>query len=311
MKQLELQQEREERELLERAGKGEAVSASESAASASEAKTNGSSGPVRSQSGNDLASFGAADHGDAESDNAAAKANHKYANAKSMPGSRRHSGEIKDVPATSSADGTQQKKDGQPMLNSFLFDDDLDDDLKSASLETLRSSNCIRRSHVYSAFLDSAWGGKYLQMNADDDKFPVLVSAAGLVTLDWILTALLVPSTSLDPPRTCSCLLRQRLLILLLCPRLLLKPVAISVPVVVPETLQSGLSLARASNLPQHRSLPPDLRTTWSVIVLRLLTLPRQSALVPRRVLDLALAQASFLLPEALLAAAQPVVTAQ
>lgn len=133
MKQLELQQEREERELLERAGKSDATPASESAANGTEAKTNGT-GPVRSQSGNDLASFNTNDNDGDEGDNTAAKAKSKYANAKSMPGSRRHSGEIKDGAAVTT-DGTQQKKDGQPMLNSFLFDDDLDDDLKSTFTE--------------------------------------------------------------------------------------------------------------------------------------------------------------------------------
>ncbi|ORY89027.1 hypothetical protein BCR35DRAFT_191034 [Leucosporidium creatinivorum] len=137
MKQLELQQEQEERELMERVANGEVVPTPTSASPAPGKAATG--GPVRSQSGNDLASFGEDD--DKKS---------KYANAKSMPGSRRHSGEIKagDAPA----DGQRRKgTDGQPMLNSFLFDDELDTDLQNA-----------------------AWGGKYLQMNTDDDKFPVL-----------------------------------------------------------------------------------------------------------------------------------------
>lgn len=39
--------------------------------------------------------------------------------------------------------------------------------------------------------LDSAWGGKYLQMNTDDDKFPILIrrdSYPGIVrplSLSW------------------------------------------------------------------------------------------------------------------------------
>ncbi|KAK4047891.1 hypothetical protein OIO90_006052 [Microbotryomycetes sp. JL221] len=140
MRQLELAQEREERELMEKVAKGEPLPPTPPPASPGSKQANG---PVRSQSGNDLASFGDDDK------------KSKYHNAKSMPGSRRHSGEVKpgaeggaaaNVPA-----GAQVKKDGQPMLNSFLFDDELDADLQN-----------------------SAWGGKYLQMNADEDKFPVL-----------------------------------------------------------------------------------------------------------------------------------------
>ncbi|GAA6057883.1 hypothetical protein JCM3770_001815 [Rhodotorula araucariae] len=128
MKELERQQQLEEQALL--------------------ASTNGKpGGPVRSRSGNDLASF----NGDASTTS-------KYAAAKSMPGSRRHSGELKDAEgkeaeARKAPNGVQQRDaDGKATLNSFLFDDELDADLQN-----------------------SAWGGKYLQMNADDDKFPVLL----------------------------------------------------------------------------------------------------------------------------------------
>lgn len=113
MKQLEQQQEREERELMERVANGEVVPA---AAGSPSGKT-AVGGPVRSQSGNDLASFG---------DNDEEKKS-KYANAKSMPGSRRHSGEMKGDAASAGKKGT----DGQPMLNSFLFDDELDTDIQS------------------------------------------------------------------------------------------------------------------------------------------------------------------------------------
>lgn len=114
MKELERQQQLEEQALL--------------------ASTNGKSGgPVRSRSGNDLASF----NGDASTAS-------KYAAAKSMPGSRRHSGELKEGEAKDAADGAAARKlpngaqqqrdaDGKPMLNSFLFDDELDADLQSAS----------------------------------------------------------------------------------------------------------------------------------------------------------------------------------
>ncbi|GAA5856818.1 hypothetical protein JCM9279_002029, partial [Rhodotorula babjevae] len=129
MKELERQQQLEEQALLGKSG-----------------------GPIRSRSGNDLASF----NGDASTAS-------KYAAAKSMPGSRRHSGELKDGEAKDGdaaaasrkqPNGAQQQRDadGKPMLNSFLFDDELDADLQN-----------------------SAWGGKYLQMNNDDDKFPILV----------------------------------------------------------------------------------------------------------------------------------------
>lgn len=140
MRQLELAQEREERELMAKAAKGEPISSSPPGSPGSK------NGPVRSQSGNDLASFN--NNGAPETDDKKSK----YHNAKSMPGSRRHSGEVKEgAAAAAAAAAAQGKKDGQPMLNSFLFDDELDADLQN-----------------------SAWGGKYLQMNADEDKFPVL-----------------------------------------------------------------------------------------------------------------------------------------
>ncbi|GAA5823058.1 hypothetical protein JCM11251_007469 [Rhodosporidiobolus azoricus] len=145
MKQLELQQQMEEQALLAASGGS---------------KPNG---PVRSRSGNDLASFNAPAGSD------------KYAAAKSMPGSRRHSGELAEgaqegqegaptkegaAPAANGIrrlpNGQQRDADGKPMLNSFLFDDELDADLQN-----------------------SAWGGKYLQMNTDDDRFPVLVRGVG------------------------------------------------------------------------------------------------------------------------------------
>ncbi|POY71655.1 hypothetical protein BMF94_5350 [Rhodotorula taiwanensis] len=149
MKQLELQQQLEEQQLLAASGDAKSPSAA------------GTAGPIRSRSGNDLASFNTSEsneHGGAGAPHASAAA--KYAAAKSMPGSRRHSGEIKEqqqkkLPngvAAVAAAGQQKDADGKPMLNSFLFDDELDADLQN-----------------------SAWGGKYLQMNTDDDKFPILV----------------------------------------------------------------------------------------------------------------------------------------
>jgi hypothetical protein len=118
MKQLELQQEREERELMERAANGDASATTPPSASPAPAKS--TSGPIRSRSGNDLASYN-------EDDKKA-----QYANAKSMPGSRRHSGEIKAVGDGAHVEGVRRKgAEGQPMLNSFLFDDELDADLQS------------------------------------------------------------------------------------------------------------------------------------------------------------------------------------
>ncbi|GEM10551.1 pumilio RNA binding protein [Rhodotorula toruloides] len=143
MKQLELQQQLEEQALL----------------AASGGAGGKSSGPVRSRSGNDLASFNNANGNAAAGEAVVPSSASKYASAKSMPGSRRHSGEIKDEQAKDGQDGVrkvngQKDADGKPMLNSFLFDDELDADLQN-----------------------SAWGGKYLQMNTDDDKFPILTPA--------------------------------------------------------------------------------------------------------------------------------------
>lgn len=95
MKQLEMQQEQEERELLEKGGPD---------------------GPARSQSGNDLVKAGVT----AEEQQKKAD----LANARSMPGSRRHSNAGKE-----DADG--KRKPGEQMLNTFIFDDDLDSDLQS------------------------------------------------------------------------------------------------------------------------------------------------------------------------------------
>lgn len=125
MKQLELQQQLEEQALL----------------AASGGSAGKSSGPVRSRSGNDLASFNAPNGSAAAGDAGAASSASKYASAKSMPGSRRHSGEIKNEQAKDGQDGIrkavpngqQKDADGKPMLNSFLFDDELDADLQSAS----------------------------------------------------------------------------------------------------------------------------------------------------------------------------------
>ncbi|GAA5820250.1 hypothetical protein JCM11491_000151 [Sporobolomyces phaffii] len=153
MKQLELQQQAEEQALLAATGGSSPAPSSNGGGSSS---TNKPTGPVRSRSGNDLAGFGAAA--------AAGGGGGGMAAAKSMPGSRRHSGELKDgkedkegAGSTAAAAGGRRvqvaaDKEGKPMLNSFLFDDELDADLQN-----------------------SAWGGKYLQMNTDDDKFPVLI----------------------------------------------------------------------------------------------------------------------------------------
>ncbi|GAA5993104.1 hypothetical protein JCM10908_003107 [Rhodotorula pacifica] len=157
MKQLELQQQLEEQQLLAASGDGKSTS---------------TNGPIRSRSGNDLASFNTSDSNEHGSTGGAHSSSaSKYAAAKSMPGSRRHSGEIKEqqqkklangIAAAAAAAGQQKDADGKPMLNSFLFDDELDADLQN-----------------------SAWGGKYLQMNTDDDKFPILVrrgDGAGLLS---------------------------------------------------------------------------------------------------------------------------------
>lgn len=88
MKQLEAQQAKEEQELLGKDGEA----------------------PARSQSGTDLTKTD-------DQKNAAS-------NARSMPGSRRHSNAGKE-------DKDGKRKPGEPMLNSFLFDDELDADLQS------------------------------------------------------------------------------------------------------------------------------------------------------------------------------------
>lgn len=121
MKQLELQQQAEEQALLAASGG--------SPASSSNGGSSKHNGPVRSRSGNDLAGFGAA-----------AAASAAAASAKSMPGSRRHSGELKDGKEEKEGGarrGHVQDKEGKPMLNSFLFDDELDADLQSKSAESL------------------------------------------------------------------------------------------------------------------------------------------------------------------------------
>lgn len=120
MKQLELQQQAEEQALL--------AASDGSPASSSNGESSKHNGPVRSRSGNDLAGFGAA-----------AAASAAAASAKSMPGSRRHSGELKDGKEEKEGGarrGHVQDKEGKPMLNSFLFDDELDADLQSTSLST-------------------------------------------------------------------------------------------------------------------------------------------------------------------------------
>lgn len=131
MKQLELQQQLEEQQLL--AASGDAKSPSAATA------------PIRSRSGNDLASFNTSDSADAGVAGAHAPSASKYAATKSMPGSRRHSGEIKEqqqqhasqqikkLPNGVAVAGQQKDADGKPMLNSFLFDDELDADLQSQS----------------------------------------------------------------------------------------------------------------------------------------------------------------------------------
>lgn len=112
MKQLELQQEREERELERGIAPSDSAAATDSASATA---------AIRSRSGNDLAFNGGEGEQRKRSD---------YANAKSMPGSRRHSGEI----VVEGADGERRVKgrDGEaPMMNSFLFDDELEADLQS------------------------------------------------------------------------------------------------------------------------------------------------------------------------------------
>jgi len=177
MRQLELQQEEEERELLER---GDANA--NPAAAAAAADSSKPSAPVRSQSGNDLAAFGAAPIAAATAAPAGG-----VIGAKSMPGSRRHSGEGPAEDGKEDAAGAAKAargKDGQTHLNSFLFDDELDQDLQSelggiewAQLRRLRDEGMVADAvgGIGLGSADSAWGGKYLQMNNDDDKFPVLL----------------------------------------------------------------------------------------------------------------------------------------
>lgn len=115
MKQLELQQEREERELVERG-------------------SDSATAPVRSRSGNNLATFNAGSIPDGGEVRERRRAD--YANAKSMPGSRRNSNGLSGEDAvTAGADVRRVMKsrgEGEgPMLNSFVFDDELDADLQS------------------------------------------------------------------------------------------------------------------------------------------------------------------------------------
>ncbi|KAL8278430.1 hypothetical protein RQP46_009120 [Phenoliferia psychrophenolica] len=166
MRKLEEQQEQEERELLERASADPASA--------------GATAPVRSRSGNDLVSFGTLASGEEGGAKEGSRRRADYANAKSMPGSRRHSGEIGEGAAPANGEGVRRKnRDGEPMLNSFLFDDELDADLQN-----------------------SAWGGKYLQMNTDDDKFPILVrrdSYPGILQLSASSAALDLAPLSQTP----------------------------------------------------------------------------------------------------------------
>lgn len=119
MKQLELQQEREERELAAlAAAEGGSPPSSPLPAAGSTAA------PARSRSGNDLVAF--------EEGEGSQRKKADYANAKSMPASRRHSGELKEDGTP--VEGVRRKgREGEPMLNNFLFDDELDADLQSTS----------------------------------------------------------------------------------------------------------------------------------------------------------------------------------
>ena len=119
MKQLELQQEREERELAALAADAGGPPSSSPLPAAD------STAPVRSRSGNDLVTFGTVEEGEGSQRKKA-----DYANAKSMPASRRHSGELKEDGTP--VEGVRRKgREGEPMLNNFLFDDELDADLQS------------------------------------------------------------------------------------------------------------------------------------------------------------------------------------
>lgn len=119
MKQLELQQEREEQELVARAAANGTAGAT---------NTDSTSVPARSRSGNDLASF--------SNDGAVVDASERrkdYQNAKSMPGSRRHSGDLKEdgaAPGVVGEGAGRKGRDGEPLLNNFTFDDELDSDLQ-------------------------------------------------------------------------------------------------------------------------------------------------------------------------------------
>lgn len=134
MKQLELQQEREEQELVARAAANGTAAGGNSADSTSV--------PARSRSGNDLASF--------SNDGAGVDAGERrkdYQNAKSMPGSRRHSGDLKEdgsVPGVVGEGAGRKGRDGEPMLNNFTFDDELDSDLQGkisrSSIERMPNS---------------------------------------------------------------------------------------------------------------------------------------------------------------------------
>lgn len=116
MKLLELQQEQEERELLER-------------------DTNGAPATTRSAVVEQVA-FGSVEGEVRERRRA------DYANAKSMPGSRRHSGELQgdDGIAQGGAEARRVMKGDGTNMNSFLFDDELDGDINSECL--------FQRSHA-------------------------------------------------------------------------------------------------------------------------------------------------------------------
>ena len=66
--------------------------------------------------------------------------------------------------ARGASNGAAAGGPNDPQMSNFLFDDELDNELHN-----------------------STYGGRYLQMNADDDKFPVLIrrdSFPGIVS-DW------------------------------------------------------------------------------------------------------------------------------
>lgn len=123
MKQLELQQEQEERDLVARG---------------TETDSTGAAGST-----NDSVTFTAATSDEGQ----ARERRRDYANAKSMPGSRRHSGELRGEDALIAAGGPEARraliKGGEgAMLNSFQFDDELDADLQSESLQV----DCVSAS---------------------------------------------------------------------------------------------------------------------------------------------------------------------